>query len=391
MSDIKSMPSLVVGGALFGLLKRLGLCDDDLGRWRRRIVVIVAIVWLPLLLLSLAEGLAVGGTTMPFLHDVDTAVRYLVALPLLIFAEVLVHRRFPQAMARFRERGLVNGAQAAEFDRAIASTRRWIEAPGVEWLLLAFVYIVGVGGIWRNVSALEIDTWYAIAEHGRLIPRWPGYWMGLVSVPLFQFLLLRWYYRIALWWILMWRLSRLNLSFQPLHPDKAGGLGFLAQFALAFAPLLMAEGSMAAGWIAGQIFFSGAHLLQFKLDLVAAVVVAVFFVLGPLLTFAPGLAEAKRLGLSAMGGLAMRYVGEFREKWLLPGQSAGESPLGSGDIQSLADLGNSYAGLQQMRIVPFGSQTVLKLAVAVLAPVAPLSLTMISAEELINRILELLL
>lgn len=61
MSDIKSMPSLVVGGALFGLLKRLGLCDDDLGRWRRRIVVIVAIVWLPLLLLSLAEGLAVGG------------------------------------------------------------------------------------------------------------------------------------------------------------------------------------------------------------------------------------------------------------------------------------------------------------------------------------------
>lgn len=328
---------------------------------------------------------------MPFLHDVDTAVRYLVALPLLIFAEVLVHRRFPQAMARFRERGLVNGAQAAEFDRAIASTRRWIEAPGVEWLLLAFVYIVGVGGIWRNVSALEIDTWYAIAEHGRLIPRWPGYWMGLVSVPLFQFLLLRWYYRIALWWILMWRLSRLNLSFQPLHPDKAGGLGFLAQFALAFAPLLMAEGSMAAGWIAGQIFFSGAHLLQFKLDLVAAVVVAVFFVLGPLLTFAPGLAEAKRLGLSAMGGLAMRYVGEFREKWLLPGQSPGESPLGSGDIQSLADLGNSYAGLQQMRIVPFGSQTVLKLAVAVLAPVAPLSLTMISAEELINRILELLL
>ena len=275
MSDIKSMPSLVAGGALFGLLKRLGLCDDDLGRWRRRVVVIVAIVWLPLLLLSLAEGLAAGGTTMPFLHDVDTAVRYLVALPLLIFAEVLVHRRFPQAMARFRERGLVNGAQAAEFDRAIASTRRWIEAPGVEWLLLAFVYVVGVGGIWRNVSALEIDTWYAIAEHGRLIPRWPGYWMGLVSVPLFQFLLLRWYYRIALWWILMWRLSRLNLSFQPLHPDKAGGLGFLAQFALAFAPLLMAEGSMAAGWIAGQIFFSGAHLLQFKLDLVAAVVVSV--------------------------------------------------------------------------------------------------------------------
>ncbi len=153
----------------------------------------------------------------------------------------------------------------------------------------------------------------------------------------------------------------------------------------------MAQGSMAAGWIAGHLFFSGAHLLQFKLDLVAAVAVTVFIVLGPLLAFVPMMAEAKRLGLSAMGGFAMRYVGEFREKWLFRSQAANESPLGSGDIQSLADLGNSYAGLQQMRVLPFGSQTVLKLGVAVLAPVAPLSLTMISAEELVNRILELLL
>lgn len=391
MSDTQPMPSLVAGGALFGLLKRLRLCDENLGGWQRRIAVAVAIVWLPLLLLSLADGRALGGTTMPFLHDVDTAVRYLVALPLFIFAEVLVHQRFPQALAKFRERRLIDATQEAEFDRAIASTRRWVAAPGVEWLLLVFVYVVGVGGIWRNVSALEIDTWYAVVEHGRLILRWPGYWMGLVSVPLFQFLLLRWYYRIALWWILMWRLSRLDLSLQPLHPDKAGGLGFLAQFALAFAPLLMAEGSMAAGWIAGQIFFSGAHLLQFKLDLVAAVIVTVFFVLGPLLAFVPALAEAKRLGLSAMGGFAMHYVGEFRAKWLHRGAPADESALGSGDIQSLADLGNSYASLQQMRILPFGSQTVLKLAIAVLVPVAPLSLTMISAEELINRILQLLL
>lgn len=391
MSDTKPMPSLVAGGTLFGLLKRLGLCDDDLDRWPRRAAAAVVIVWLPLLLLSLAEGRVLGGTTMPFLHDVDTAVRYLVALPLLIFAEVLVHRRFPQTIAKFRERALIDAAQSERFDRAVASTRRWVEAPVVEWLLLAFVYLVGVAGIWRNVSALEIDTWYAAADHGRLILRWPGYWLGLVSVPLFQFVLLRWYYRIVLWWVLVWRLSRLELSLQPLHPDKAGGLGFLAQFSLAFAPLLMAQGSMAAGWIAGQIFFSGAHLLQFKLDLVAAVVVTVFIVLGPLLMFAPGLAEAKRLGLSAMSGLAMRYAREFRQRWLHGRQEESDSPLGSGDIQSLADLGSSYSNLQQMRIVPFGTQTVAKLAVAVLAPVAPLSLTMVSAEELVNRLLELLL
>ena len=42
-----------------------------------------------------------------------------------------------------------------------------------------------------------------------------------------------------------------------------------------------------------------------------------------------------------------------------------------------------------MRLVPFTMQTVLQLAVATLLPVVPLTLTMISLEELLERLLKI--
>ena len=114
----------------------------------------------------------------------------------------------------------------------------------------------------------------------------------------------------------------------------------------------------------------------------------VFAVLGPLLVFGPRLAAAKRAGLREYGTLAQRYVREFDHKWLRGGAPADEPLIGSADIQSLADLGNSFEVVKDMRWVPFTLQTVLQLAVVTLLPVAPLMLTMFSLEELLERLLK---
>jgi hypothetical protein len=383
--------SLMTGGPWFRFCRRVGLCGENLEGVERRIAVAVAIIWLPLLLLSLLDGRAMAGAAVPFLRDVDLAARFLVALPLFLIAEVVLHHRFPKSIGRFVERGLVPVERRSDYDRIVASTQRWLDSTAVEAFLLGFVYVIGVGAIWRNVSAFELDTWYGTMEQGRLVPRLAGYWLIFVSVPLFQFVLWRWYFRILLWWRLLWQLSRLDLRLQPLHPDKAGGLGFLAQLSLAFAPLAMAQGAMASGWIAGQIFVEGAQLPDFKLELCAAALVVVFFVVGPLLVFMPQMSASKRAGLAAYGGLAMQYAQDFQDRWLQRREPATDSPLGSGDIQSLADLGNSYATLQQMRVVPFGTQTLSKLAIAMLAPVAPLVLTMMPMDVLLTRLLGFLL
>ena len=154
-------------------------------------------------------------------------------------------------------------------------------------------------------------------------------------------------------------------------------------------PVLSAQGAVLAGLMANRIFYAGATLPGFKLELIGLVAVMVFAVLGPLLVFAPQLAAAKRKVLANTASLAQRYAREFDQKWLRGGAPADEPFIGSADIQSLADLGNSFEVVKGMRWVPFTMQTVLQLAVATLLPVVPLMLTMISLEELLERLLKI--
>jgi hypothetical protein len=114
-------------------------------------------------------------------------------------------------------------------------------------------------------------------------------------------------------------------------------------------------------------------------------------VVGPLLFFTPQLATARRIGLREYGTLARRYVQEFDDKWLRGGAPAGEPLIGSADIQSLADLANSFEVVRSMSPVPFTRNTVVQLAVITLLPVAPLLLTLISLEELLGRLLQVVL
>ena len=354
-------------------------------------IVISLLAWLPLLVLSALEGQALGGSAaIPFLLDVDVHVRFLVALPLLIVAELVVHQRMRFVVTQFLERNLIPERALTQFDAAIASAFRLRNSVLAEVLLIAFVYGVGVLLIWRQYMALDTATWYAVPTAEGLQLSLTGVWYGYVSLPLFQFLLMRWYFRMFIWTRFLWQVSRLDLRLVPTHPDRVGGLGFLANTVYAFVPLAVAHGALLAGLIANRIFYLGAALPAFKLEIAVLVVLLLGVVLGPLLVFAPQLAQAKRTGNREYGTLAQRYVREFDAKWLRGGAPADESLVGSGDIQSLADLGNSFEVVRTMRLAPVTKEAILQLAAATLAPVVPLVLTMMPLEELLKRLLGIL-
>jgi hypothetical protein len=88
-----------------------------------------------------------------------------------------------------------------------------------------------------------------------------------------------------------------------------------------------------------------------------------------------------------LDNLAERYVREFDAKWLRGGAPADEPLVGSGDIQSLADMSNSFEVARTMRIAPVTKEAILRLATAALIPVAPLALTMMPLEELLKRLI----
>jgi hypothetical protein len=382
--------SFLEGGAFFRLMRLANLAGDAPRQVRRRVAVIVLAAWFPLALLSLLDGQFVGGgTVVPFLFDVEAHVRFLVALPLLLIAEVEVHRRLPPLLDRFTARRLLPDTALPCFRAALTSATRWRNAVPAEVVLLALVYGVGILIVWRQYWALDTATWYALpsAQGSTLTPA--GYWYVLVSVPIVQFLLFRWYWRLFVWARLLWQVSRIELNLLPSHPDRAGGIGFLSRVGHAFSMLALAHGALTAGQIASRIFFADARLPQFADALAIVVLFVLCLIFGPLLFFAEQLAAAKRKGLALYGNLAERYSRSFDDKWLAVGEPTDEPLLGSPDIQSLADLANSYAVVQSMRLIPVSREAALHLAVATLVPAVPLLLTMVPLSELLKMLLGL--
>jgi hypothetical protein len=381
--------SLVLGGPLFQLLRRSRLSDDALTLVHRRIIAAILITWLPLLLLSIWEGRAWGqhDTFIPFLYNVDVQARFLLAMPLLIVAELVVHQRMRRALVQFHARHLIPDSEWGRFNAAIDSAMRLRNSLVAELVLIGLVYSVGM--VSRDYIVVDANTWTAgpagIAGFAGLSRA--GWWHTMVSVPIFQFLLIRWYFRVFIWGRFLWQVSRINLQLMPTHPDRAGGLGFLANIVHAFTPVLMAHGVLLSGLIADRIFFGGAALPQFTVEIIITVGALVFLVLGPVIVFTPQLARAKRVGLGEYGVLAQRYVREFDDKWIRGKRDPDEPFVGTGDIQSLADLGNSFEVIKTMRYVPFSKETVFQLGVVTVMPIAPLLLTMISLEELLKRLL----
>jgi len=145
---------------------------------------------------------------------------------------------------------------------------------------------------------------------------------------------------------------------------------------------------MLAGVVAARVLYRGESLLSFKLQIGGFIVFFVTVILGPLLIFTPQMANAKRKGLAVYGQLAQDYVESFERKWIPANPNPGEDLLGTGDIQSLADLANSYSVVSSMRAFPFGLNDITRLAAATAAPFLPLLLTIFSPEELIMRLIK---
>jgi hypothetical protein len=385
--------SLVLGGPSYQLLRFARLSGPTLESPVRRTLVITLFAWLPLLLLSAFEGHLLSGKCFGFLSDVESHARLLVALPILVIAELVVQRRVGPALARFVECGVITEEETPSFSAAIESATRTRNSVWPEASLLLFVFTVG-HLIWRQGVAVGAPTWYAIPDGMGMHLTLAGSWFGFVSVPIFQFILLRWYLRLTIWFLLLWRVSRLHLRLLPTHPDRAGGIGFVGRSTYAFASILFAHGTLLAGLIASRIFYEGRTFKSFRLSIIGLVVFLLLVSLGPLTAFSPQLISARLRGLKNYGKLATVYCADFDEKWIRKGVRKGEVKaeeiLGTADIQSLADLANTYGIVHEMRVVPFALRDVGWLAVTAAIPTLPLILTIVSFDEIISGVLKIL-
>jgi len=377
--------SLVAGGPLHELLRKVRLVDSGLGYLPRRIVIIVLLAWLPLLILSLAHGYAWRAVRVPFLLDPTVHLRLLLALPLLLWAEGQVHDWMRPFARRFLERGIVPGPAYSRFAAALASLVRLRDSIYPELIIAALVATLGV---WINIhraGALTDSTWFCLdpSERAGITPA--GWWYAVIGLPIFQFVLFRWFFLLFLWSQFLWRVSHLDLKLEPTHPDRAGGLGFIGSTTLGFWPVLLAQGALSAAVMARGIFYGGMTLAHYKLEICVLLALTLFWVVCPLLTFAPMMSRAKRAGRDAYGFLSQSYVLEFAHKWLRKAP-APEHLLGTSDIQSLADLSNAYQVIKTMHLIPIGKDMIALMMLFPLIPVVPLALTLLPIDKVLSHL-----
>lgn len=384
--------SLVLGGPLYQLWLRSRLARPPLDFLHRRIVAFVVVCWLPLPVLALIGGefLPNGSGRVPLLYDIEAHVRFLIVLPLLIWAELPVHLRIRGVLQQFLARGIIRSEDWPRFEALVERAKGLRNSIPLEIGLFVVVYTVG-HWLWVGEIALDRTSWYAQPDRDSLAFTLPGYWYAWISIPLFQFISARWLVRLFIWYRLLWQISRLDLCLIATHPDRAAGLGFVGNSAYTFGPILFAQGALLSGWIADRVVRTKLTVLDFKIEIVLLIGMLLVVILAPLAVFLPNLAEAKRQGRRKYGLLAAQYTRAFERKWIMGETDADEPLLGTADIQSLADMANSYQQVQGTRLLPFGMAVVSNLVVMTALPLLPLVFSVLSLDSIIVRLFKILL
>jgi hypothetical protein len=379
--------SLVLGGPFFQLLRKTHLTGNALELIKQRTIIISLLTWLPLFILSVIKGQAWGeGTNLPFIEDFEVHIRFLIAVPLMIVAELLVHQRMRMVVVQFEERNLIPEPSLAQFHNAIGSALRLRNSIFAELFILVLIYVIGYNVVWERSMAVETTAWFSEPSVGKGELSLAGIWFRYVSLPLFQFLFLRWYYRIFIWARFLFQVSRIKLKLVPTHPDYVGGLGFLSNIVYAFIPLAVAHGAVLAGMISNHIFHEGATLLDFKIGIIIIVLVVLCIVILPLFSFSSQLNDTWRIGCIEYGKLASRYAQDFDTRWIRENSTTDNMVAHIADIQGLADMANSYRIVEKMQSIPIKRNDIIMLTIATMAPMLPLVLTMMPLSELLKML-----
>jgi hypothetical protein len=376
------------GGLIPRSLQRIGLQDAALLRLRvAAIIVLPLLAWIPIFLLSAIDGeLLPGSVKTPFLLDLSAHIRLLVALPLFILAARMGEARILPALQQFLVRQLVPETLVPKFEAAVASAFRLGDSFVADLVIIAIIYVVDTYVVRHTYTASGLATWYAgpASAGSQLTPA--GICYAYFSLPIFQFVLLRWYFRLCIWARFLGQVSRLKLNLVPTHPDRIGGLGFWSIGTQVFAVFAMAHGVLLAGWLSTRVLIAKTSLVEFKGEIVAVVVFVLVLTLAPLTAFVRSLTRAKRRGVIEYGALAAHYANQFQGKWIVSEADYQEPLVGTADIQSLADMAGSYEIVQTMRSVPISAQMIVVLVAATLVPVAPLLLTLMPLSEILKKL-----
>lgn len=351
------------GGALRRFERAAHVTHGGKGDWMRRAVAIVGIVYLPLIVIGVGMRLATG-EWIPAIVQISSHVRALIVIPLLLAAEPVMDARAKGFGTYLLEAEVVRTDEDA-YRKLVTRAEQRRNSLSAD----AILFTLALGTTLSTATLVNASVFIVI-----------GTMPGIVAL---RFLIFRWLWRWALWGVFLWRLSRLRLDLRGTHADQLAGLGPVLGPAHVFGFVVLGCSAMiSAVWT--DLALHGELNSAAVVPVAATVaVVAVVLALAPSSVFIAVLYRARKTALERHGALTQRYVKAFDTRWT---NAPGTDALGTADIQSLADIGNSFEMITRMRVLPWSPRVVQTMVLATLVPMLPLAMLEVGAVELLTRI-----
>jgi len=354
------------------------------------IIFFIALSWLPLLILSFIESTAINPSIkIPLLFDFVLYIRVFAVIPLLFIAERILRLIIFKSLSHFIESGIVADNNIEEYQVALKFYGKYKDSGILDIIIIVIAYAIVIlawGNIWKNYDMAESLTSWQFSQNVRGQFSLSGYWYAFITIPIFIFFFSKLLWKFLLWAIILFKISKMKLNLFPTDPDRSGGLGFIGHNQVFFGILGFIQSSIFSAEIAGKVLYTDLVIEDFKFIILGVVVLFTFVLIFPTFFFAKKLVFTKLNGIMDYGVTSHKYISGFHDKWVKGNNPEGEKLMGSADIQSLADLSNSYGIVKTMIPFPIDLRKVIALILIISVPFSPLILFVIPLNELFKTL-----
>jgi len=368
----------LLGGPLHRVGRRVGLVRGGANTVALGLAV-AGFSWGIMVVLAFIEGIS---HQLFSLTVIGGHARLLAAIPLLFLCESVFDPRAAEFVQTLVRSGVVPESALPALETEASRIMRWKDAWLPETICVLAAVLFSLTGVQLSLSGAT-----SALDAGRTLSdlTWTAWWYWGVCLTLFRFLMFRWLWRLGLWCYFLWRVSKLQLDLVPTHPDYAAGLGSLEIVQTQFVPLVLALSVVQSASLAGEISSGSLAFEAIYPSMAFLLIVNAVLFLGPLFIFAPKLWACRLKGLSDYTVLGSSYVRRFDRKWLGATAPPETELLGTPDLQSLADLGNSVEIVRNMRWVPMSLRLTRDIVIAALLPMLPLLVLKFPVTELAEK------
>lgn len=336
------------------LLYKIGITGSGMRYNLSKVMIPIAICWLPLALITLFQGnFWTGSISDSFITHFDTQIRFLVSLPILILSEKLISTRLGLILGQFKNSGIINKEEYGAFDSIIQRNVSFLKSKWTYVAILLFCYIQVFLVLFYESENTSMLSWQIESTNGVDELNFGGWWSSLISRPIVLFLFLSWLLRIIVWGWMLRKISKLNLNLFAVHPDLCGGLGFLGYALRFFSPIAFAISAAIAGNMLDFIMIEGVHFDGLKLPALAYFIFITVLFTMPLLSFSSKLVNAREQSVFENYDYANGIYRELRAKFAKGYDKVNAADLSSPDFSGASDLSAVIENALNMKFVPF--------------------------------------